>query len=265
MVRPGQPYAREGVSAQEIRARWARSDVRNVGRIERMISVATGGALAWYGIRRADLLGALFATKGAFWLHRGLTGHCFMLGAMGLSTAGKEWLEFAPRRGADAELDRSRAVRAEHSVTILRSPAELYAFWRDFRNLPIFMRHLEFAGPIDGGRSHWKVKAPGGVGAEWDAMITDDVPNHRIAWKSVEPAAVANSGEVRFAPAPGGRGTEVTLVVEYEPPAGAVGRVLEFFSGEKPSRQVHRSLTHLKQLVEAGEVPTTDGQPQGSH
>jgi uncharacterized membrane protein len=185
------------------------------------------------------------------------------LGALGLSTAGREWLEFAPRRGADAEIDRSRAVRAEHSVTILRPAADLYAFWRDFRNLPVFMRHLEFAEPLEGNRSHWKVRAPAGASAEWDSVITEDVPNQRIAWKSVEPAAVPNTGEVRFTPAPGNRGTEVSLVVEYQPPAGAVGRVLEFFSGEKPWRQVHRSLTHLKQLMEAGEIPTTGGQPQG--
>ena len=60
------------------------------------------------------------------------------------------------------------------TVTINRPRAELYAYWRDFANLPSFMDNVERVDILDSRRSHWVVKAPGGRTVEWDAVITQE-------------------------------------------------------------------------------------------
>src|ERR1044072_6943195 len=103
---------------------------------------------------------------------------------------------------ADADAD----ALIERTVTINRSRQELYAFWRDFRNLPLFMENIESVS-VDGERSHWKVKDPANTDFEWISVLTEDVPGEVIAWRSVEKEGVKNSGRVEFRDAPNGRGT----------------------------------------------------------
>jgi uncharacterized membrane protein len=143
------------------------------------------------------------------------------------------------------------------------APAEAYAFWRNLRNLPRFMAHLEAVEVQDERRSHWVARAPGGTTVEWDAEIVEDQPNERIAWRSLESSDVPNSGTVRFEQAPGGRGTLVRVELRYEPPGGELGRSVAKLFGEEPEQQVDADLRRFKQVLEAGEVPTTEGQPEG--
>jgi hypothetical protein len=72
-----------------------------------------------------------------------------------------------------------------------------------------------------------------------------------------------NSGSVQFRPAPGNRGTEVTVALEFRPLAGPVGKALAAIFGKNPSHIVREDLRHFKQLLEAGEIATTIGQPHG--
>jgi uncharacterized membrane protein len=144
------------------------------------------------------------------------------------------------------------------SLTINRPPDEVYTFWRNFENLPRFMEHLESVRVLDGRRSHWKAKAPVGQSVEWDAEITDDEPGSRIAWRSVEGAQVPNRGEVRFVPAPGGRGTELHVEICYDPPAGKLGVAVAKLFGEEPAVQVDGDLRRFKQVMETGEVVRSD-------
>jgi uncharacterized membrane protein len=74
---------------------------------------------------------------------------------------------------------------------------------------------------------------------------------------------VDTAGSVHFTPAPAGRGTEVRVSLKYDPPAGKAGAAIARLFGESPDRQVEEDLHRLKQLMEAGEVPTTVGQPRG--
>ena len=149
-------------------------------------------------------------------------------------------------------------IHVRKSVTVGRSPEEVYSFWHDFENLPRFMRHLESVKVTGEHRSHWKAKAPAGQSVEWDAVTTRDVPNELIAWRSEGDADVYNEGAVRFRPAPGNRGTEVHVELVYEPPGGIITSKLAKLFREEPGQQVKDDLLHLKQVMEVGEVVLSD-------
>jgi uncharacterized membrane protein len=152
---------------------------------------------------------------------------------------------------AYAGVRRSRAVLGEpvrQMVTINRSPDEIYAQWRDFERLPDFMTWVESVQDLGGGRSHWKVKTPAGKSIEYDAEIVEDVPGHRIAWRSLPGASVPNCGQVTFYAAPGNRGTEV--IVEMQ----VAGPLASTIAGAEAKGDLRR----LKQVLETGEIVHSD-------
>lgn len=157
----------------------------------------------------------------------------------------------------------SGALAVEKCITVNKSPEECYRFWRNFDRFPEFMQHLEAVEKITDTRSHWKAKAPIGASVEWDAEITADQPGELLAWRSVEGADVDNGGSVRFEPAPGGRGTIVRVEMQYKPPGGKAGALVARLFGENPSQQIDGDLRRFKQLIETGEITTTEGQPSG--
>lgn len=157
----------------------------------------------------------------------------------------------------------NQSIKVEKSVTINKSPEELYRFWHDFENLPRFMKHLQEVKVYGDKRSHWKTSAPLGNSVEWDATIVEDRENELIAWASVESAEVANSGSIQFKPKTHDRGTVVKVVMEYSPPAGAVGDIIAKLFGESPKQQLGDDLRRFKMLMETGEIATTEGQSKG--
>jgi uncharacterized membrane protein len=157
---------------------------------------------------------------------------------------------------ADGATARSR--RVSRSITINRPPEEVYRFWRDLENLPRVARHLESVTVTSERRSHWRARGPAGTTIEWDAEIVEDRPNEMIAWRSVDRADVDNAGTVRFRPAPGGRGTEVTVELQYAPPGGAMSAAVAKLFREEPGQQVQDDLRALKQVLETGEVLVSD-------
>ena len=151
----------------------------------------------------------------------------------------------------------------EKSITIGKSPEEVYQFWRNLTNLSRFMDHLKSVEVIDEKTSHWVAKAPAGREVAWDAEIIVDEPNERISWRSLPDADIDNAGTVRFVAAPAGRGCEVHVTLQYYPPAGIIGATIAKLFGEEPSIQITDDLRRLKRLMETGEIPTTEGQPHG--
>jgi uncharacterized membrane protein len=166
-------------------------------------------------------------------------------------------------RGTAAPADGRPGIRIQHAITIDRSAAELYDFWRDFGNLPRIMDHLESVEVLDENRSHWKVKGPAGSSVEWDAVITEDRPGELIAWRSLGDADVDNEGSVRFVPLEGDRGTVVKIDLRYDPPAGRVGATVARLFRRGPEQEIRADLRPFKQLMETGEITTTAGQPTG--
>jgi uncharacterized membrane protein len=155
------------------------------------------------------------------------------------------------------------ASEVRKSVTVNRPVEELYAYWRQLENLPRFMRHLEDVQTYGDGRSHWRAKAPMGRTVEWDAEVTDDQPNRRIAWRSLPGADVSSAGSVEFRPAPGGRGTEVSVQLRYDPPGGVLGTAVAKLFGEEPEQQVSDDLRIFKRVMETGENTQSEATVHG--
>ena len=228
----------------------------NVGDAERWASVLGGGALAVYGLTRGNLPGVALALLGASLVYRGTTGHCYAYDAAGISTAPAE------SDNPNISVPAGRGIKVEKSLTINRPVEELYRFWRNFENLPRVMSHLESVDDM-GDRSHWVAKGPAGTTVEWDAEVYNEKENELIAWRSLDGADVDNAGSVHFKAAPAGRGTEVRVVLKYDPPAGVVGSTIAKLFGEEPAQQIDEDLRRFKSLMEAGEAPSTEGQPTG--
>jgi uncharacterized membrane protein len=231
----------------------------NVGQAERWVSAIGGGTLALYGLTRGSLGGIALGLLGAALVQRGVRGHCELYQAMGFSTTGEGGL----RNSENVSVRGERGVKVEKSVTINRSPEELFGFWRNFENLPRFMNHLESVKVTGGNRSHWVAKAPAGTTVEWDAEVYNEKPNELIAWRTLEGADVDSAGSVRFERASEGRGTLVRITLKYDPPGGAIGAAIARLFGENPEQQIDEDLRRFKQLMETGEVATTQGQPSG--
>jgi uncharacterized membrane protein len=239
----------------------------NVGRTERWLSMLAGGALAAYALKRRSSPGSAAALAGAALLYRGATGHCNVYDALGINRAHDRATErgtgMIADRGSDTrqKLGGRRGIHVEDAVTINRPLAEVYRFWRNFENLPKFMQHLEAVAVREGGISHWVARGPGGMQVEWDARIINEVDNKVIGWQSLEGSTIATAGSVHFDETP--RGTRVRVHLQYSPPAGKLGAAVARLLGEEPTIQVREDLRRFKSLLEAGEIPTTGGQPSG--
>ena len=158
----------------------------------------------------------------------------------------------------------SQGIHARGSCIVNRTPEEVHSFWRDFQNLPRFMRHLESVEDLGDGRSHWTVKGPAGTTVEWDATIIADVPGEIITWRSLEDADVDHAGAVRFERAPGDRGTIVKVNIEYQPMGGVIGASIAKLFGEEPEQQLDDDLRRFKQVMEVGEVVVSEATLLGS-
>ncbi len=220
----------------------------NSGWGERIADIGLGGTLVALGLRRGSWPGAVMIASGGMFLYAAATGHFPPYAALAL---------VRERQSSGAGLV------VEQAVTIQAPRQQVYAYVRDFTHLPAFANNLRSVTATDGHRSHWIAEAPLGRQVEWDAQITAERPDELIVWESLPGAQVPNHGEVRFADAPGGRGTELIVRLAYQPPLGTAGAALARVFTKEPNQQVGEDFRRLKAILEAGEAPTTKGQPHG--
>ncbi|GGG61977.1 SRPBCC family protein [Hymenobacter glacieicola] len=222
-----------------------------MGPTERLLSAAGGALLTYYGLRKratAGPLGTGLAVLGGSLVLRGATGYCPVNQLVGRNSASSA----------------TRPIEIVQTFTINKAVGEVYDFWRRLENLPRFMQHLESVEQLDARRSRWKAAIPGGMGTvEWEAEIVTDEPNLLLAWQSLPDSQVDNAGEVRFTEAPGDKGTEVQAVIHYRAPAGGLGQGLAKLLTPALAEMVRSDLRRFKQLLEAGEIATIQGQPSG--
>lgn len=150
-------------------------------------------------------------------------------------------------------LKSGEGVKTEKSITINRSPEEIYSFWHQLENLPRFMRHVQSVTRGDGGISHWVIKTSHGRTLEWDARIIEDKPGQMISWQSLEGADMDNAGSVWFTPGDSG-GTVVKVSMKYSPPGGKIGVAIAKFLGDDPGKEMVEDLSRLKEILESGEM-----------
>jgi uncharacterized membrane protein len=236
MAREQQQSSRASQPDRSLDGRGLERDVLNLARI---LSVTAGGALAIYGLARRSKTGAAMAAAGGYLLYTGISGNDPLFAAA------------------------SGPVEVMHAVTIARPVEEVFAFWRELENLPRFLRHLESVEQRGERRSHWVARGPAGTRFEWDAEIVFEDANSHLAWQSIAGSEIDNAGTVLFAPAPGERGTELIVTMQYDAPAGRLGTLVARLFGENPQDTIREDLRRMKALLETGEIPTVAGQSHG--
>jgi len=229
--------------------------ITNVGQAERVLSMIGGGVMALYGLRRGSLDGLVLMGLGGSLIYRGVSGNCKLYEALGISTARDE----ESATGVPARY----GVKYEQAFTINRPASELFAYWRRLENLPRIMKHLKSVTQLPDGRSHWVAEGPMGMEVSWDAEIHNEDPGRLIAWRSLPGSEVDTAGSVHFNERAAGRAAEVRVSLKYNPPGGSLGRGIASLLGANPEQEIEEDLRRFKQLMEAGEISTVEGQPSG--
>lgn len=210
---------------------------------ERYTSVLVGASLFSSGLKNLishPLTNLIKSAAGGYLLYRGLTGHCPLYSSIGKYNT-------TPRN-----------VNIRSSFSVARPRTEVYDFWRQLDNLPLFMRHLKKVTVLSPVRSHWEVKLPVAQ-VSWDAEIVEDQPGFMIGWHSVPGSTIHNAGKVEFRDAPGGNGTIVNVVISYTPPAGGLGTAVGQLLTPVFEKMVREDVGNFKSYMEGqGRVPAED-------
>ena len=216
----------------------------NVNDIERAASVLAGTALLIGAMRGRTTTAKTIA--GAGLVARGITGYCPVNSVLGRGRL----------RGDTREaLGGDRGVRIEESITIRRAAADLYAYWRQLKNLPQVFSHLSSVETTGPRTSHWVMEGPVGTRFEWDAEIINDIKPELIAWRSLPGADIASAGSVSFKEnvRNGREATDVTVVMQYDAPGGVAARTVAWLAGMGPEKVVREELLRFKESFEFGE------------
>jgi len=224
----------------------------NVGAAERLASMAMGGVLVTWAFRKRSPAMIAAGIVGADLIYRGASGHCRVYDALGVNTAATN---------TTGEQISSSAPEIQRSITINRSPEELFTLWSNPENLGRIMAHFAEVTPEGGDVTRWKVRGPMSQMFEWTSRQTVEEPGSKLSWQSLPGGTIATRGNVAFRPGPEGKGTEVTIWVQFEPPLGAVGEALAKTLQTFPRAIAGQALRRFKSLAETGEIPTLDHNP----
>lgn len=203
----------------------------------RLVMAIVGTMLSLYGLRR-----------------RGLAG--LMAGAPGLLISARAVTNLPLKRLLGVDAGR-RAVEVQKTINVAAPVEEVYAFWSNFENFPRFMSNVREVRNHGHGRSHWTVDGPAGVPVAWNAVVTREIPDRLIAWRSEPSSVIGNAGIVHFSPNAQG-GTQIHIKMAYNPPAGALGHSVAVFFGSDPKAAMDEDLVHFKTLVEEGKTTASD-------
>lgn len=218
----------------------------NLGTTERVLSLM-GGTYMLYDALAKKRKSMLEAVSAGYLLYRGATGYCPMYEAIVPGKTGRK----------------GKRINVETNVRVNKPRSEVYSFWRELENLPLFMNHLERVTTLDDDSSEWEAKIPGGLGTvSWEAVIVEEEQDRRIKWKSLPDSTIENEGTVMFRDA-GDSGTEVDVNISYNTPLGAPGDEVAKLLTPVFKSMVTKDIRNLKRYMETGEIPTTEGQPSG--
>jgi uncharacterized membrane protein len=218
----------------------------NVGLWDRWLSMAVGTVLATKGLFRRWPGGLVLTLGGGYLVYRGWTGRCSTYRAMGVESVDQP------------------VVDVHQQVTVAREPDEVYRFWRDFNNLPKFIKHLARVTPTGDGRAHWVVQLPGGYDIAWDTEIVEDREGVQFVCEPTAGQDIEGRGEIHFNQAPGDRGTEVHVRLIYRPSGDLLRDTAAWAMKALASMQLKEDLRRFKQVIESGQIGTSKGQPSSA-
>lgn len=137
----------------------------------------------------------------------------------------------------------------EKSIEVDAPVSTVYNQWTQFEEFPRFMAGVEEVRQLDDKRLHWRAEVGGKV-VEWDAEIFEQIPDQRVAWRSITGAL--NSGMVNFEPLGPAR-TRISLKINYKPEGAMekIGSALGVFS-----QRVEGDLERFKEFIEERGAPT---------
>jgi uncharacterized membrane protein len=229
----------------------------NVAQPERWISGIAGGLLTLYGLRRLDIPGTFVALLGADLLYRGISGHSLVYKALGISTLRREATRVA--------IPQQEGTRIHRSMTVNRSPEDLYNAWHDVGKAPAYMMGVEKVRQTDAKTSRWTARLPSGKKIQWYAEFTREDSGRLLEWRVLgKKFMVAQAGRVYFVPASDGRGTIVTLELDYPPAHNFLRRNMKQAISYLADKEALEDLRRFKELMEAGEIATIQDQPKGA-
>jgi uncharacterized membrane protein len=230
----GQPAIRKAGQIPDImQASWSPAT--------RFVAGSAGAAMVLYGFRQLNVFGAAVVALGTAVLGRSLAN-----------------IEFKRLTGIGAG---RRAIDIHKIINVAAPVEDVFAFWADYENFPRFMSNVREVHRISDNRSHWVVAGPGGIPVEWDAEVTNYVPNKSLGWKTTAGSPVAHSGIVRFESNPDGS-TRVEVKMTYNPVAGGLGHAVATLFGADPKSEMDADLMRMKSMIETG-VPPHDAAQRG--
>lgn len=215
-----------------------RSQELNVPLAERTLSIVTGGLLLLRAFRPKKGFGLFSALSAGYMLYRGYTGYCPLYKALD-----------------KPKLDNPvKNLNIRVTLFINKPRKDVYAYWRNFENLPLFMTHLEKVTNLSPDESHWKAKVPGNIATiEWDAKIVKEEPGVLIGWQSLANSTIQNAGKVEFSDA-GKKATEVNVIISYVAPLGLAGNAVMQLFNNKVEQVIASDIMNFKQHFEGIEV-----------
>jgi len=224
------------------------SNILNVSRPGRAASIVIGSLLtsnALGQMRKHPIGGLMKLAIGGYLLYRGLSGNCPLSAAI-----------------EERKNRHTRAVNIRTKLLIARPREEVYAFWRQLGNLPLFMQHLVKVDEQDSIHSRWIARGPGGIGTvEWEAEIMKEEPGRLLGWRSIANSMIATAGRLTFEDAANG-GTYVEVNISYRPPAGYVGTGLAWLLNVAFERMIEEDIYRVKEFLESGELILDDDQEE---
>ena len=143
----------------------------------------------------------------------------------------------------------------EASVTVRCAVAEVFRFYRDFKNLPSFLGDVMAIEQLDSATSRWTIQGPLGIRANWTIKVTEERTNELIRYQTVTSPALRTCWQIHFAPGSAAGETEVREVMKA--PLGILGRAALALIGKFPAEEVASNLHRLKEVMETGRVTDT--------
>ncbi len=211
----------------------------NITKTERIVSVLAGTALAYLALtKKGAKIRMPMLVAGGILFFRGATGHS----------------EIYEMSGKEKLMDTVRNINIRVKMLVNKPRSEVYSFWRQLSNLPLFMTHLQRVDVFNNNQSHWVAKVPGGLGTiEWDAEIVKEIENELLGWNSLPSAGISNAGKVEFSDAADGNGTEITVIITYRAPFGDIGEGIASLLNPITRRLIEKDVKGFKKFIETGE------------